>query len=256
MSLLTSLQTWFENTTIPSIVTLKMAHPEYFLVSANMINNPLMGWVHYRMGAVHPYLPEIEITEVESNPAPLADLPSRSPQPWRYNEYPEWSGPEDYTFFTDEDPPSSGHRWLRLPDSSPNASTIDRTPISKIEYATWGVGLKSWAVASQQHYSLLENLAENHLDRYKFGKPWIANYDRLSINFVALWADEVLDNLPMDDVDEAWLTMSLPRKLGKSIVVDSEALAAHFSFSFQGDVKETDLLGRYKSYALETVCKT
>lgn len=218
-----------------------------------MINNPLMGWVHYHMGAIHPYLPETSDAEFET--APSTSLPFRTSQSWRYNEYPAWSGPEDYTFSTDAEPPSSGHRWLRLPDSS-SATAIDRTPISKTEYATWGVGLKSWAVASQQHYSLLENLADNRLDRYKFGKPWIANYDRLSINFIVLWADEVLDNLPMDDVDEAWLTMSLPRKLRKSVVVDSEALAAHFSFFFQGGVMETDLLGRYKSYAVENVCSS
>jgi hypothetical protein len=85
------------------------------------------------------------------------------------NEYPEWSGLEDYTFSADQEPPSSGHRWLRLPDSDPNATAIERTPISKTEYSTWGTGLKSWAIASQQHYSLLENLADNRLDKYKFG---------------------------------------------------------------------------------------
>jgi hypothetical protein len=36
---------WFEDETIPRIVTMKLLHPEYLLVSANMINSPLMGWL-------------------------------------------------------------------------------------------------------------------------------------------------------------------------------------------------------------------
>jgi hypothetical protein len=76
----------------------------------------------------------------------------------------------------------------------------------------------------------------------------------LSINFMTVWADDVLDNLPMDTVDEEWLTKALPERLGKSIAVDSDALAAHFTFGTQKGVEMTDLLARYHDYALENAC--
>jgi len=239
---------WFADDAIPRTVTLKLNHPEYFLVSGNIINSPLMGWVHYHMGAMHPYFPEFGVLEP---PAPIIDLSLSNRVSWRYTDYPYWEGPDDWFFEIDQDVPYEGHRWLRLQ----NDSAIHRTPIAEIEYKTWGTGLKSWAIAAQEHYSFLENLKDNRLDLYKFGKPWITDYQRLSINFMTLWADEVLDNLPMDTVDEEWLTKVLPQRLGKSIAVESDALASHFTFGTQAGVAKTDLLARYHDYALENACR-
>jgi len=238
---------WFADDAIPRIVTMKVNHPEYLLVSGNIINSPLMGWVHYHMGALHPYLPEFGVFEP---PNSVLDFSSSNHKSWHYTDYPNWTGPVDWYFELDQDPPYDGHRWLRLPDDN----RIHGTPVAEIEYKTWGTGLKSWAIAAQEHYSFLENLQDNRLDLYKFSKPWITDYRRLSINFMTLWADEVLDNLPMDTVDEEWLTINLPRKLGKSVVVDSDALAVHFTFGTQGGVEKTDLLARYHDYALENAC--
>lgn len=69
-------------------------------------------------------------------------------------------------------------------------------------------------------------------------------------------ADDVLENLPMDTVDEEWLTVRLPERLGRSVAVEMNAMASHLSFGGQveGVVAGTDLLGRYKSYADELVC--
>ncbi|KIX02836.1 uncharacterized protein Z518_08779 [Rhinocladiella mackenziei CBS 650.93] len=237
---------WFADDTIPRIVTMKLANPNYLLVSANIVNSPLMGWVHYHMGAMHPYLPEFDVYE-----PPLLEFPHPSRKPWQYSAYPYWTGPDDYFFDMFQDPPYDGHRWLRMV----NDSAIHRTPITEIEYKTWGNGLKSWAIAAQEHYSFLENLADGRLDRYKTGgKAWLTDYKRLSINFVALWADDVLDNLPMDTVDEEWLTINLPKRLGRSVAVETDALAVHFTFGTQGKVEKTDLLPRYHDYALENAC--
>lgn len=258
--------------TIPRIVTMKIEHPEYFMVSANIINSPLMGWVHYHMGAMHPYFPEYKgvIDPPLSEHTGLTPPPSR--KSWKYTDYPHWEGPDDWFFDLDQAPPYDGHQWLRLS----NHTDLLRTPVTQIEYATWGTGLKSWAIAAQEHYSFLENLLDDSLYLYKFQRVWLADYERLSINLMTLWADEVLDNLPMDTVDEEWLTKVLPKRLGKSVAIESEvsfissvwspftggaeltllqALAAHFSFSFQEEgVKCTDLLLRYKDYAEEHVC--
>jgi hypothetical protein len=135
-----------------------------------------------------------------------------------------------------------------------NDTAIHRTPVVDIEYNTWGTGLKSWAIAAQEHYSFLENLADNKLDLYRMNKAWITDYRRLSINFIAIWSNDVLDNLPMDTVDEEWLTINLPKKLNKSVAVETNALAVHFTFGTQGKVAQTDLLPRYHDYALENAC--
>lgn len=229
---------------IPRIVTLKLEHPEYLTTSANVVNSPLMGWVHYHAGAMHPYLPEFDKWE----PPTLGYGKSIS---WKYTDYPTWDGPDDFYLDWEQDSPYKGHRWLRLADDS----DIHRTPVASIEYSTWGKGLQSWGIAAQEHYSFLENLATDRLDKYKFNKAWITDYKRLSINMICIYSDDVVDNLPMDTVDEEWLTVNLPKKLGKSVAVETDALAVHFTFGGQGTVGETDLLGRYRDYAMQNACR-
>ncbi|EXJ68756.1 uncharacterized protein A1O5_07687 [Cladophialophora psammophila CBS 110553] len=245
---------WFADDTIPRIVSMKLAHPDYLVVSANVVNSPLMGWVHYHMGAVHPYMPEL--TDYEPT---IFNLGQPSRKPWTYWSYPTWTGPDDYFFGPFQAPPYDGHCWLRLP----NDSDISRTPVADIEYNTWGTGLKSWAIAAQEHYSFLENLADDRLNTYRMGssldrggtdKTWLTIDQRLSINMITVWADDVLDNLPMDDVDEQWLTLILPKKLKRQVAVNMDALAVHFTFGSQGTVETTDLLARYRDYAFENAC--
>jgi hypothetical protein len=212
---------WMADDTIPRIVTMKIQHPEYFMVSANIINSPLMGWVHYHMGALHPYLPEYKGVMDPPSPGSSGLTPPPTRKPWKYTQYPNWEGPNDWYFDLEQDPPYNGHRWLRLN----NDTDLHRTPITEIEYATWGTGLKSWAIVAQEHYSFLENLLDDQLDLYKFKRVWLADYERLSINLMTLWADEVLENLPMDTVDEEWLTKVLPKRIGKSVAIESEVWA-------------------------------
>lgn len=243
------------------MVTTKLNHPEFLVVSANMINSPLMGWLHYHMGATHPYLPEY-VNPEDVSPSLAPDRNKRPPPPkrvpWRYTQHPLWNGPDDYFFSFEEEPPAITHRWLRLPTNTTNqVKQLKRTPISDAQYDTWGNSVESWAIASQQHYSFLENLLEDQLDLYQFSPkalPWVTDYMRLSINCIVVNSTEILQNLPMNTVDEEWLTVSLPKKIGKSVAVDTHALAVHFSFGGQGDVATTDLLGRYLDYAQENAC--
>jgi hypothetical protein len=209
---------WMADDTIPRLVTKKVEHPEYFVVSANVVNSPLMGWVHYHMGALHPYLPEYQQATNSSLAEGNESGEAKTRKSWRSSDYPSWEGPDDWSFELDQDPPYAGHRWLRLK----GITDIHRTPITQIEYATWGLGLKSWAIAAQEHYSFLENLLADSLGKYSFQKEWITDYERLSINCIAVLADDVLDNLPMDTIDEEWLTKVMPKRLGRSIAVVSE----------------------------------
>jgi len=232
--------------TIRSLIRTKLSHPEYVVVSANVINSPLISWLHYHQGAVHPFLPEL---------APPATPPS--PKEWRVSQLPEWTGPANFTMTLDTLPPFPGHRWLPLL----KGQSTDTTPISLAEYNPHGAGWNHWALAAQQHYSLFQNLeTDPQLGAYQF-ELWDTIYDRLSINFVVFMGDDLLDNGPVPDGDEEYLTSILPKKLGRHVAIDGHAIVAHYSFgpqTFDGPagLGWTDVLTRYKAYADENVCLT
>ena len=83
-------------------------------------------------------------------------------------------------------------------------------------YLQSGPGLKSWLVAAQQHYSFLEALEEGEtgISKYQFD-TWDYQYYRVSINMIAIWGDDVVDNRPFPDDDEEFLTVTLPKRLGR-----------------------------------------
>ena len=50
---------YFDDEAIPNLVYSKLKHPEALNIGANLINCPETGWLHYRFGAIHAYLPEL-----------------------------------------------------------------------------------------------------------------------------------------------------------------------------------------------------
>jgi hypothetical protein len=50
-------QIYIEDSTIPAIVKRLLDNPKYFAVSANVLNNPALSWVHYSMDVDIPYWP-------------------------------------------------------------------------------------------------------------------------------------------------------------------------------------------------------
>lgn len=225
---------------IPELVDARMKHPDAFIVSANIVNNPLLGWVHYRMGALHPYLPEM-----------TAPSPSAAAE-WRASKQPSWTGPKDFRFGLDKPPPFEGHRWLPVRDSS---HSIRDTPVAEIQYDAFGTGWNKWAIGAQEHASFLENLEKDQLDLYRTtSKIWDFSGDRLSINFIAVWGDDIVDNSPIAQDDEPAITMDIPKKLGRSSIVASHALVTHFTFGQQTELEQTNLLARYSAYAHEKIC--
>lgn len=48
---------FFEDHTIPAMVKRMIENPHYFAVSANVVNNPALSWVHSHMGVYYPYWP-------------------------------------------------------------------------------------------------------------------------------------------------------------------------------------------------------
>lgn len=86
-------------------------------------------------------------------------------------------------------------------------------------------------------------------------------YARLSINFLAIRGRDVMDVFPFPKMDdEDYLTRVRPKEVGRHVVVDGGALAAHFAFRSQRIANDgraldwTDLLGRYGDYAEEMAC--
>jgi hypothetical protein len=70
-------------------------------------------------------------------------------------------------------------------------------------------------VGAQVHYSFLQNLENDELWRYKFDL-WDYHHDRISINFICVWGDDIVANRPFTgNDDEKFLTILLTKKLGR-----------------------------------------
>ncbi|KAL8766846.1 MAG: hypothetical protein Q9209_006504 [Squamulea sp. 1 TL-2023] len=238
---------FIEKSAIASLIATKVAHPEHLLISSNTINSPRLAWLHSHLGAIHPYLPETS----HSTPT------NHNNTNWRPSLLPPWDGNPSSLLLPKHLPlPStSPQRWLPLPP--PYNTSLKGTPASLLSYQSSTEGLRNWAIAAQQHYSFLQNLERNELWRYgtsNHSKIWNMQGTRIQINLIAIWGDDIVDNFPVPADDERYLTVDLPKKLGRAAVVDMGAVAVHFAFRHQRrGMERTDLLGRYKALADE-VC--
>ena len=84
---------------------------------------------------------------------------------------------------------------------------------------------------------------------------WNMHNMRYSLNVLAIWGRAVADDPPITGDDEEELTVTIPQRLGKSLLLDSRSLVAHFHYGRQqADIMKTDLLDRYRAFANEMVC--
>ncbi|KAK6711476.1 hypothetical protein SNK05_005898 [Fusarium graminearum] len=238
---------WIDDDAIPNMVTRKIQNPNDFVVSGNIINNPPLGFFHIRMGAIHPYFPE-RFEPLDINITSEGDY-------WKPSGHPAWEGPKKFKWeLNKEPPPWENHRWLRVPDDG----VLYQTPAAELKYDIWGDSYKNWAIASQMHMSLFENIEKNQLDLYKFEKPWVMYDDRIRINFMCIYSDDILDtdpeNWPKEKGDEDMIVLELPKKLRRPVVIQGNALAAHYQYMDQGKLKTTDILPRYYSLAADRYC--
>ena len=255
--------------------------------------------MHYHLGAIHPIVPDPSSTPsfAAAETWRQSDKPMLRPNMTRLNMT-EQAGDQ----VQDENPsvgikPSTsykGHTWLLTSD---NRYDLLKTPMGINSQTNGGddssndleAAWKSWAVAAQQHYSLLINLEHDEISRYYFGSPipfpkgrnaerssapagtdngteseggpggeqlYDTQYKRYNLNFMAIWGHDVAAALPMDGDDEQELTVTMPKRVQRPFVIDARAIVSHFSFYPQHDgMKETDLLDRYRAYANEMVCR-
>ncbi|KAF2663329.1 hypothetical protein BT63DRAFT_124844 [Microthyrium microscopicum] len=240
---------FMEDTVIPSIVDSKWKNPDYFIISANIMNQPSLSWVHWRLGAVRPYLPEIE-------PAPPSDVvPEELRVEWKASALPDWTSSDpEWIMSLEYISPYKKHRWLPVKYDTSNRS-IDDTPIIFTDFNAFSEGLWKWTIAAQQHYSFFENLEKNELWRYKFSE-WNYNYTRMGIQFVAMMGEDINMGKPIvERDDEYYFSEVMTQKTSRHGVVDGRSLVAHYSFKPQRDgIASTDILDRYRTFADENIC--
>lgn len=229
---------YIDDDAIPLVVGTLITNTESIIVSANMVNSPELNWLQYRTGAILPYLPDL-------NYARSTDLSTVDNPKWRASELPDWIEPADFQApesrddwndhikklvprpkVTDDSERGTRelpfHRWLPVRGHA----AIQKTPISQTENGAFGGGWWSWAIAAQQHYSFFDNLEHNRKNVYylrhgsssKSDAIWDNTGDRISINFLALKGETILDNLGRmqeNGNDEVYLSEELPKQLNK-----------------------------------------
>jgi hypothetical protein len=52
---------FIEDNAVATIVSAKLNNPELYVISANIVNQPPLSWVHHHLGVVKPYLPELDL---------------------------------------------------------------------------------------------------------------------------------------------------------------------------------------------------
>jgi len=212
---------WIDDDAVPRAVHTLIDHPEAHAIAGNIINSAHASWIHYHNDAIYPYLPE---PEPQSQQQEVTE--------WRASKLPQYPHEVhgDYDFSGADDkwdqgerlipigspggPPSVNHRWLPLAHTSKN---LQMTPIRGVEYHEFGRGWRNWAIGAQQLYSHLENLEKNQLEKYWFGSGegvWNMHYQRLNVNFLAIWGSSIAMQLPGGD-DEHDLTVTIPEKFGR-----------------------------------------
>lgn len=248
------------NDAIASLVQTRLEHPDYFLISANVVNQPILSWVHHHLGVVRSYRPE---TKPPARPQRSANstifdwhastLPFWTP-PYPPSEGRDMLAPSDYGIPLDFLPPFKGHRWL--PYSSPSA-TIP-TAVTQEVLSTNGGGIWPWTLGAQHHYSFLENLENDALDRYKI-PLWEFQHEKVGMSFICVWGTDIVATRPLPGGREIelarFLSVDIPQRTGRGAVVDGKALVVRFAHEEQREgLETTDLLDRYRGYAEERVC--
>lgn len=245
---------YIEDDTIANIVRPLIENPSYLAVSANVVNNPALSWVHYHMGVFQPYWPEMK--------KPWTPPSETS---WRASELPPYkgpaNGPDDFKIDGSTAAPFPGHRWLPVRhENKDEYEDPTKFPASTLTYDPYGPSLDNWATAAQLHYSFLQHLENNETSLYKFA-IWDYHYARISINFIAFRGGDIMDAYPFPNKDdEMFLTVEHAKKIGKHVVVAGDGLAVHYAFRPQRrahnghGITDTDVLPRYTAYAKEMVC--
>ncbi|KAI0799303.1 hypothetical protein GGR55DRAFT_702024 [Xylaria sp. FL0064] len=260
---------------IPQLVHTRLAVPHAYAVSAHLVNSPITGMEQFHHNVIYPFVPD----------------PNRKPnhkasETWRVSELDRYPTNKAKKLKAASDVdimfpkvPYRGHPFVLLSEDNfdllhTSMGRYDQNPGP--DFIAFSPVWKSWAMAAQQQYSLLYNLEKSQISRYFFGQP--ATYPdnakgpeknttvsapkvdgqlfrRYNLNFCAVWGSDIKKHLPMDDDDEDAITRLIPKKTGRPFIIDTRAVVGHFSFFTQAEeIRQTDLLDRWRAFANEAVC--
>lgn len=195
---------YIEDTTILAMAHLRATRPDYYVVGANVVNQPLSSWLHWTLGAVKPYLPEQETAGGVPRANDLDD--------WRPSLLPTWNGSSNFDISSWNPLPGQKHRWL--PTNNLQSFLLNNTPIVQTEYLMDSAGWHNWKIGAQQHYSLLENIEKNEMWRYRF-HTWNYRALRMGLQFVAMTGKDINLGKPIEPDDEGYFTSAMPKKIGR-----------------------------------------
>jgi hypothetical protein len=114
------------------------------------------------------------------------------------------------------------------------------------------VGWKSPDFAEHVHRTFLRDAGAQAVDRWHFDSPWILHgYERASINCISwLGSDFAKFGGLVDEDEELFLSVTLPKRLGRKCAIYGGALCAHFSFYTQRSLLDkSDVLDAYYELA-------
>ncbi|KAI0190744.1 hypothetical protein EV127DRAFT_79727 [Xylaria flabelliformis] len=272
---------------IPQLVHTRLAVPHAYGVSAHLVNSPITGMEQFHHNAIYPFVPDPNRTP-SHNASESWRLSELDPYPQRKLE--RLKGKSDNSIIYPK-VPYRGHPFVLISEDNfdllhTSMGRYDQNPGG--DFIAFSPVWKSWAMAAQQQYSLLYNLEKNRISRYFFGRPatypadakgpdqnstvaapkregkpplggeqiFDTQFRRYNLNFVAVWGSDIKKHLPMDDDDEDAITKSIPKKTGRPFIIDTRAVVGHFSFYTQAEnIRQTDLLDRWRGFANEAVCK-
>ncbi|KAI0409379.1 hypothetical protein F4802DRAFT_546385 [Xylaria palmicola] len=271
---------------IPQLVHTRLAVPHAYGVSANLVNSPITGMEQFHHNVIYPFVPDPK-RHPSHNASENWRLSNLDMYPTEKLE--KLKGKSDSAIIYPK-VPYRGHPFVLLSEDNydllhTSMGRYDQDPGG--DFIAFSRVWKSWAMAAQQQYSLLYNLEKNQISRYFFGRPatypasakgpeknstvpapkregkpplggeqiFDTQFRRYNLNFVAVWGSDIKRHLPMADDDEDAITKTIPQKTGRPFVIDTRAVVGHFSFYTQAEeIRQTDLLDRYRAFANEAVC--
>ena len=112
-------------------------------------------------------------------------------------------------------------------------------------------------IAEKKHNILLQSIEKNDLEKFKFCRHILFDFERVSINCISWLGKDFkkFDGIIIPEInhigvpvkdDEQWLASDYPKSINKANVIYGKALCSHYSFYTQLEhLSKTDVLERY-----------
>jgi hypothetical protein len=202
----------------------RIENPNYFLVSANIINNSICNYLHQRFGA----LKKFENKFNDSN--------------FFIKNY----GLDGNDWFNNESLGSS--RW--------NTDLFCKESINENGLLGYNVLNFSWSdtqISTEIHGNFFNKLSNDRLQDFRFDKWELSDHERISINCISWLGSEFAKFEGKVEWDEEkWLTVIAPIKFKKINCIYGNFLTVHFGYGHQHNLLITEnYINKYKNLIKE-----